>query len=59
MVAAPIGTYFALYKATGSATVGGAVAALVANVVLFAYIFVAFQEDRAENEAAQMMKKKT
>ncbi|OAA61006.1 Vacuolar ATPase assembly integral membrane protein VMA21-like protein [Niveomyces insectorum RCEF 264] len=49
MVVAPIGSYFATVDALfgGNTTYAGATAAVVANVVLIAYVVVAFREDQA------------
>ena len=49
---------FVLIVQTASATVGGIVAAIMANVVLFAYIFVAWKDDQAEREADAKQKAK-
>ncbi|KAI9927756.1 hypothetical protein ASPWEDRAFT_552057 [Aspergillus wentii DTO 134E9] len=53
MVIAPIGMYFLTVESIfrGSATYAGITAAVTANVVLFAYIYVAYQEDKGEREA--------
>ncbi|KAL0639665.1 vacuolar ATPase assembly integral membrane protein vma21 [Maublancomyces gigas] len=52
MVVAPLGSYYitlnTIFK--GSNTLAGATAAVVANVVLIAYVIVAVMEDNAENE---------
>ncbi|KAH8814967.1 vacuolar ATPase assembly integral membrane protein [Xylogone sp. PMI_703] len=59
MIVAPIGTYFltlnTLFK--GNSTFAGATAAIIANVVLVGYIFVAMKEDQ-EEAAAEKEKKK-
>lgn len=53
MVAAPIGMYFLTVNSifSGNSTWAGVTAAVTANVVLFAYIFVAWQEDQGERAA--------
>ncbi|PYH79749.1 hypothetical protein BO82DRAFT_356171 [Aspergillus uvarum CBS 121591] len=52
MVIAPIGIYFITVDFIGgSATVGGIVAAIMANIVLFSYVYVAWKDDQAEREA--------
>ncbi|KAL4870818.1 vacuolar ATPase assembly integral membrane protein vma21 [Aspergillus spectabilis] len=51
MITAPVGMYFVSVKLGASSTVGGIVAAVVANVILFLYIYVAWQEDKEEREA--------
>ena len=43
---------------TASATIAGVIAAITANVVLFAYIYVAWQEDQEEREALAKKKEK-
>ncbi|PYH47928.1 vacuolar ATPase assembly integral membrane protein VMA21 [Aspergillus saccharolyticus JOP 1030-1] len=59
MVVAPIGIYFVTVDYVGgSATVGGIVAAIMANIVLFTYIYVAWKDDQAEREADAKHKEK-
>ncbi|GKZ17132.1 vacuolar ATPase assembly integral membrane protein vma21 [Aspergillus brasiliensis] len=58
MVIIPIGMYFVTVDFGASATVGGIVAAIMANVVLFAYIYVAWKDDQAEREADAKYKEK-
>lgn len=48
MITAPLSSYFLVLKTSGSATWAGALAAVVANVVLVGYIIVAYNEDVAE-----------
>ncbi|KIN04800.1 hypothetical protein OIDMADRAFT_17691 [Oidiodendron maius Zn] len=52
MVICPIGTYFLTVDLVfrGNTTFAGATAAVMANVVLVAYIIVALQEDQGEEE---------
>ncbi|KAI9842042.1 MAG: vacuolar ATPase assembly integral membrane protein vma21 [Sclerophora amabilis] len=54
MIVGPIGTYYLtlqwLYN--GNSTYAGATAAIMANVVLAAYVVVAMQEDQSEALAA-------
>lgn len=59
MIVAPIGSYFATVDALfgGNSTYAGALAAIIANVVLIAYIVVAFTEDLAEQDANKETKK--
>ncbi|OQE37113.1 hypothetical protein PENCOP_c010G06386 [Penicillium coprophilum] len=54
MVAGPIGMYFLTVNTifSGSSTLAGITAAITANVVLFAYIYVAWTEDQADRQAA-------
>ncbi|KAF2855509.1 vacuolar ATPase assembly integral membrane protein VMA21 [Plenodomus tracheiphilus IPT5] len=50
MITLPIGTYFftAAYVFKGNATYAGGLAALMANVVLIAYVVMAFKDDQEE-----------
>ncbi|KAH7076938.1 vacuolar ATPase assembly integral membrane protein VMA21 [Paraphoma chrysanthemicola] len=60
MVTLPIGTYFftVKYVFNGNATYAGGLAALMANVVLIAYVIMAFKDDQAEQaEEAEKSKK--
>ncbi|KAJ5555608.1 hypothetical protein N7535_008042 [Penicillium sp. DV-2018c] len=54
MVAGPIGMYFLTVNTifSGSSTLAGVTAAITANVVLFAYIYVAWTEDQGDTKAA-------
>jgi vacuolar ATPase assembly integral membrane protein VMA21 len=54
MVTVPLGTYFLSVRTVfqGNPTFAGGLAALMANVVLMAYIFVAVRDDQAEQEEA-------
>ncbi|PYH92734.1 hypothetical protein BO71DRAFT_382922 [Aspergillus ellipticus CBS 707.79] len=58
MIFAPIGMYFVTVNLGASPTVGGIIAAIMANVVLFAYIFVAWKDDQAEREFDLKQKEK-
>ena len=51
---------YMLTHTQASATVGGILAAVMANVILFLYIYVAWQEDKEEQamEAARKKGKK-
>ncbi|CZT17687.1 probable Vacuolar ATPase assembly integral membrane protein VMA21 [Ramularia collo-cygni] len=53
MVTLPIGSYFATVNVLfgGNSTYAGALAAIMANVVLMGYIIVAFNDDKSEREA--------
>ncbi|KAL4879570.1 vacuolar ATPase assembly integral membrane protein vma21 [Aspergillus karnatakaensis] len=51
MITTPVGMYFVSVTFGASSTVAGIVAAVVANVILFLYIYVAWQEDKEEREA--------
>ncbi|KAH6675493.1 vacuolar ATPase assembly integral membrane protein VMA21 [Halenospora varia] len=61
MVAGPIGSYFLTLNTLfgGNSTYAGALAAIMANVVLIGYVIVAFKEDQSEAlEAAEKKKDK-
>ncbi|MCJ1226100.1 vacuolar ATPase assembly integral membrane protein vma21 [Toensbergia leucococca] len=55
MIGGPIGTYFLTVNLVfrGNSTLAGATAAVMANVVLVAYIIVAMKEDQSEEIAAE------
>jgi hypothetical protein len=62
LITVPIGTYFLTVKSlfSGNATYAGALAAVMANVVLVGYLIVAIQEDqtdRLEDEKKRRNKK--
>ncbi|KAF2270534.1 vacuolar ATPase assembly integral membrane protein VMA21 [Lojkania enalia] len=61
MVTLPIGTYFFTlnWVFNGNSTFAGATAAVMANVVLVAYIIVAMKEDQSEREEEEEKKKKS
>ncbi|KAL2261972.1 hypothetical protein VTK26DRAFT_2857 [Humicola hyalothermophila] len=52
MIVFPIGSYFLTVDTlfNGNSTYAGALAAVMANVVLIGYIFVAMAEDRSEQQ---------
>ncbi|KAH8675572.1 vacuolar ATPase assembly integral membrane protein VMA21 [Xylariales sp. PMI_506] len=60
MIIIPIGSYFAtvhtIFK--GNSTYAGALAALMANVVLVGYVIVAYTEDQSEQQDEKKDKKK-
>lgn len=61
MITLPIGTYFFTVNFVfgGNATYAGGLAALMANVVLIAYVVMAFRDDQEEQqELAEQAKKK-
>ncbi|KIX02898.1 uncharacterized protein Z518_08841 [Rhinocladiella mackenziei CBS 650.93] len=60
MVCAPIGSYFLTVNVVfgGNATYAGAFAAIMANVVLVAYIVVAMREDQTDKIEAEEKRKK-
>ncbi|KAH8732744.1 hypothetical protein GQ44DRAFT_696356 [Phaeosphaeriaceae sp. PMI808] len=60
MITLPISTYFftVRFVFNGNATYAGGLAALMANVVLMAYVVMAFKDDQAEQaEEAEKAKK--
>ncbi|EUC50969.1 hypothetical protein COCMIDRAFT_514 [Bipolaris oryzae ATCC 44560] len=60
MITLPIGTYFFTvnFVFQGNATYAGGLAALMANVVLIAYVVMAFKDDQEEmREEAEKSKK--
>jgi len=62
MIAGPIGTYYLSLNRifSGNSTYAGATAAMVANLVLVAYVVVAFQSDNSkDNPADKKETKKT
>ncbi|KAF9245477.1 hypothetical protein DTO006G1_2232 [Penicillium roqueforti] len=54
MIVGPIGMYFLTVNSifSGSSTLAGITAAVTANAVLFAYIYVAWTEDQEDRQAA-------
>jgi len=60
MICVPIGSYFfaldLLFR--GNATYAGALAAVMANVVLIAYIIVAWKEDQSDKIEAEQQRRK-
>ncbi|EAU38386.1 conserved hypothetical protein [Aspergillus terreus NIH2624] len=58
MVSTPLGMYFAMSAFGMSSTFSGISAAIMANVILFLYIYVAWQEDQEEREALAAKKAK-
>ncbi|KAI0910770.1 hypothetical protein F4824DRAFT_135159 [Ustulina deusta] len=59
MVAIPIGSYFLTIRTifSGNSTYAGALAAILANVVLVGYIVVAMNEDQSDQLEAEKKKK--
>ncbi|KAK4136463.1 hypothetical protein BT67DRAFT_439455 [Trichocladium antarcticum] len=55
MIVIPIGSYFATVDNlfSGNSTYAGALAAIMANVVLIGYIFVAMAEDQSDQQEQQ------
>jgi hypothetical protein len=60
MAALPIGSYFATLNLVfkGNATYAGGFAAVMANVVLIAYVVVAMKEDQSDRLEAEQKAKK-
>ncbi|OQN95830.1 hypothetical protein B0A48_18115 [Cryoendolithus antarcticus] len=60
MITLPIGSYFLSVKTIfkGNSTYAGALAAIMANVVLIGYVVVAFNDDKSEREEAEEERKK-
>ncbi|ORY14987.1 vacuolar ATPase assembly integral membrane protein VMA21 [Clohesyomyces aquaticus] len=60
MITLPIGTYFFMVRfvVKGNATYAGAVAAIMANVVLISYVIVAMKEDQSERMEEEEKRKK-
>lgn len=60
MAALPIGSYFATVNTVfkGNATYAGGFAAVMANVVLVAYVVVAMKEDQSDRLEAEQKAKK-
>ncbi|EPS26991.1 Vacuolar ATPase assembly integral membrane protein vma21 [Penicillium oxalicum] len=60
MAVGPIGIYFLTVNTIfrGNSTFAGIAAAVAANVVLFAYIYVAWLEDQGDRKAAEKAKSK-
>ncbi|PSR99383.1 vacuolar ATPase assembly integral membrane protein VMA21 [Coniella lustricola] len=52
MIVLPIGSYFATVNTVfyGNSTYAGALAAIMANVVLVAYVIVAMREDQSDQQ---------
>ncbi|KAK7520314.1 VMA21-like domain-containing protein [Phyllosticta citriasiana] len=61
MIALPIGSYFLTVNTIfrGNSTLAGGLAAVMANVVLIAYVVVAFKEDQSERLEAESKEKKS
>ncbi|KAF2874913.1 vacuolar ATPase assembly integral membrane protein VMA21 [Massariosphaeria phaeospora] len=60
MITLPIGTYFFTVNLVfnGNTSYAGGLAALMANVVLVAYVIMAMKEDQSEREEEEQKKKK-
>ncbi|KAF2498553.1 vacuolar ATPase assembly integral membrane protein VMA21 [Lophium mytilinum] len=60
MITMPIGTYFLTVNAVfkGNSTFAGALAAIIANVVLVGYVVVAMKEDQSERLEEEEKQKK-
>ncbi|KAF2252777.1 vacuolar ATPase assembly integral membrane protein VMA21 [Trematosphaeria pertusa] len=61
MITLPIGSYFFTlkYVFNGNSTYAGALAAVMANVVLIAYVVVAMKEDQSERLEEEERSKKS
>ncbi|KAL2835101.1 hypothetical protein BDW59DRAFT_3422 [Aspergillus cavernicola] len=57
MITTPVGMYFVSVSLGSSTTVAAIIAAVMANVILFGYVFVAWQEDKEEREAEAAKRK--
>ncbi|KAI9376316.1 VMA21-like domain-containing protein [Aspergillus egyptiacus] len=57
MITTPVGMYYVSRTFGASNTVAGIVAAVMANVILFLYVYVAWQEDKEEREAEAAKRK--
>ncbi|KAF2088217.1 vacuolar ATPase assembly integral membrane protein VMA21, partial [Saccharata proteae CBS 121410] len=60
MITLPIGTYFLAVNTVlkGHTTWAGALAAIMANVVLIGYVIVAMKEDQSDRLEAEAQEKK-
>ena len=60
MIVLPISSYFGSVNFIfgGNSTYAGALAAVMANVVLIGYVIVAFNDDKSEREEAEQAEKK-
>lgn len=58
MISLPISMYFVAGRFGASPTVAGIIAAVTANIVLFTYVYVAWQDDRLEREALSKKQEK-
>ncbi|KAF2662759.1 vacuolar ATPase assembly integral membrane protein VMA21 [Lophiostoma macrostomum CBS 122681] len=61
MITLPIGTYFFVVNLVfvGNSTFAGALAAVMANVVLIAYVIMAMKEDQTERREEEERQKKS
>ncbi|CEL07362.1 Putative Vacuolar ATPase assembly integral membrane protein VMA21 [Aspergillus calidoustus] len=57
MITTPVGTYFVSVSFASSTTVAAILAAVMANIILFLYVYVAWQEDKEEREAEAARRK--